>query len=430
MTTRIIKSTAVALIVIASAGLAKASSQSDQIAYQLGRLQFTNPASQSSAAILKQGQLAMATTTANAAKQVYVQGAVFPAAGPQSTNFQSQYYTATMAALTNPQTITIPSTVVTLANSKTVKVAGNLNPQLTTPAAVLQVAVATLPNYAPGWVSNAVAASLTSTWGKNTTSAQQTANAAKAASTALVAAAKLYPKGTVNVPASGLITNQKQVANAASAVAANAFNGLIANGQQNTNNIYSLAASLTTAAAAIQKTSSATGGFGNGSLGAEGLAAATQLAGSSTNSTLTLNPNSPLLTALVNGAGKSLGKNAQNITAFTYGVSQGILADYLFSGNVSAANAAALEASYYNNNKATIVNTILQATGQLSNTALQSTLTTTVNNAMGAFEGAYANYKNGVIASTAFAGIDGAAGINYFALLNGKGQALTDTSGL
>ena len=431
MTLSINKITAAAVLVIASAGLAKATSQSDLIAYQIGKQQLSP--TNSAAAFLKQGQLAMATTTANQAKQVYVLGATMPAC--QSSTFQSQYYNGTMATLTSPVTTNIPSTPVTLINTNTGKssvgkVKGNLSPALTTPVAVLGVAVKVLPNYAPGWVSNAVAQSLTSTWGSaKLTAAQRTSNASKAASTALVAAAKLYPKGTVNATAATFPTTQQGVANAASAVTANSFNGLIANSQLNTNNVQAVAVSLTSAAVAIQKSSS--GGFPNGALGAEGLATTTQLSGGYLNLADNTGNTSTLLSAMITGAGKSLGKNQGNITAFTYGVSQGLIANYLYTANIAGgANTTAGATSYKNANTATIVNYVLKATGLLSNSTYQASLTTTVNTAINALASAYTNFKSGASAATAYSLIDGAKGINYFALLNGQGTALTDTSGL
>jgi len=431
MTFPINKITAAALLVIASAGLAKATSQSDLIAYQIGQLQLPN--TNSAAAFLKQGQLAMATTTNNQAKQSYVLGATMPAC--QSSTFQSQYYNATMATLTSPVTTNIPLTPVTLTNTSTgkssvVKVSGKLNPTLTTPAAVLTIAVKALPNYAPGWVSNAVAQSLTTNWGSaKLTTAQRTSNASKAASTALVAAAKLYPKGTVNATAATFPTTQQGVANAASAVSANSFNGLIANSQLNTNNVQAVAVSLTSAAVAIQKSS--TGGFPNGALGAEGLATTTQLSGGYLNLADNTGNTSTLLSAMITGAGKSLGKNQGNITAFTYGLSQGLIANYLYTANIAGGDATTAGAtSYKNANTATIVNYVLKATGLLSNSFYQASLTTTVNTAINGLASAYTNFKNGTPAATAYSLIDGAKGINYFALLNGQGTALTDTSGL
>jgi hypothetical protein len=420
------KITTAAMLVIATTGLAKATTQSDLIAYQIGKQQLPN--TNSAAAFLKQGQLAMATTTANQAKQVYVLGATMPAC--QSSTFQSQYYNGTMATLTSPVTTNIVSTVVNLANGETTKVSGNLNPTLTTPAAVLTIAVKALPNYAPGWVSNAVAQSLTTNWGSaKLTTAQRTSNASKAASTALVAAAKLYPKGTVNATAATFPTTQQGVANAASAVTANSFNGLIANSQLNTNNVQAVAVSLTSAAVAIQKSS--TGGFPNGALGAEGLATTTQLSGGYLNLADNIGNTSTLLSAMITGAGKSLGKNQGNITAFTYGLSQGLIANYLYTANIAGGDATTAGAtSYKNANTATIVNYVLQATGLLSNSTYQTSLTTTVNTAINGLAGAYTNFKNGTPAATAYSLIDGAKGINYFALLNGQGTALTDTSGL
>ena len=405
---------------------ASATSQSDQIAYQIGKLQL--PPTNSAAAFLKQGQLAIATTSANQSTKIYVLGAVMPSV--TSSTYQNQYFNAVTSVLTNPVTLTIPRTVVTLSNLTTTAVTGTLSTTTITPNSVLQTALVFAPYNAPGWVSNAVASSLTSAWGKNTTAATQTANAASAAATALTAAAKL---NTANTPTG--LTNQNGVANAASAVTANAFNGLRAYGDNlstnnlTTNNIAKIATSLVKVAIGIQNKS--TQGFPNGALGAEGLASATQLSGGYLNLADNIGNTSSLLNALVTGAGKSLGKVQGNITAFTYGLSQGLVANYLYTANIAGGDATTAGAANYKEaNTATIVNYVLKATGLLSNSTYQASLTTTVNSAINTMAGAYSNFKSGTSAATAYSLIDGAKGINYFGLLNGVGTPVTDTVGL
>jgi len=293
---------AIALTTLATAMTASAASQqNNQLALQLGAIQlgYTTNSSwtntpQSLANALTQGNSALAATTTN--KYTTYVGTNSAATNnipvAQSSTFRAQLYAATLAALNTPVTntnryATIP---VSIYNSKTGRITTNkitsfgLNPKLTTPAAVVALATARIPDLAPGLISNAVASTLLVTnsafgvvfpvWGPqpsassvnkitsitNTqailslnekTAATQLNNAAAVAKAALTAAAKAYLTGTKQwaaVPKTGPASNSvylpnfstkaigptgnpqpvdlKGLANAAAAVAANAINGL------------------------------------------------------------------------------------------------------------------------------------------------------------------------------------------------------------
>ncbi|MFZ4716639.1 MAG: hypothetical protein ACOYMT_03765, partial [Chthoniobacterales bacterium] len=219
----------------------------DQIAIRLGATQLGYPSSYKpgtnalwDASALKQGQLALAATTANVGTTAFVVSPV--SAGytnptvvpnPQSTNFRTQYLAAVQSALTNPTLATIPKTTVKTFNPRTrtyvnvANVTGTLSPASTTPTLILNAVVADMPNYGPAIVSNAVAATMAGqtngqgifipVWGavpkptaanlkdqasintfNSKTASTQLSNAGKAASAALTAASKAYTKGTQN----------------------------------------------------------------------------------------------------------------------------------------------------------------------------------------------------------------------------------------
>jgi len=315
---------AIALTTLATAMTASAASQqNNQLALQLGAIQlgYTTNANWSNNAqllanALTQGNSALAATTTN--KYTTYVGTNSAATNnipvAQSSTFRAQLYAATLAALNTPVTntnryATIP---VSIYNSKTGRITTNktitsfgLNPKLTTPAAVVALATARIPDLAPGLISNAVASTLLVTnsafgvvypvWGPqpsassvskitsitNTqailtlnekTQATQLNNAAAAAKSSLTAAVKAYLAGTkqwaavpkTTGPASNSVylpnfsdkpigpTGNPQaidltgLANAAAAVAANAINGLGAintNGTTNTAGLYGKTAS-------------------------------------------------------------------------------------------------------------------------------------------------------------------------------------------
>ncbi|MEI6345463.1 MAG: hypothetical protein WCP41_08940, partial [Verrucomicrobiota bacterium] len=214
---------------------ASATSQSDQVAIQLGAIQLGYSGSvslltsQQQANALTQGNLALAATTANYSASVsagkFVTNATCP--NPQSSTFRVQLYTATVNALQYPVTNLsgISKLTVTYASGKTTIVTADLNPTKTTPDLVAGVSTAKVPNYGSSFASNAVAASLACTtntngivfpvWGVQPSSANvtkyannsyalnvttqkaQLATAGKAASAAMTAALKVYATGTV-----------------------------------------------------------------------------------------------------------------------------------------------------------------------------------------------------------------------------------------
>jgi len=310
------------------------SQQTTQIALQLGAIQLgytnsswmTNPQQLANAWV--QGTNALNATTTNKYAGYVVSGtnpAATNAPAAQTGNFRAQLYTATLKALGTPirytNTISPVNVVVkngnnNLLTTNTISSFG-FDPTLITTAQVLTVTTARVPNFGPGLVSNAVAASMlytTNQYGyiipvygpqpfitnlnnpvlvsqvNQTTAAKQLSNAAAAANAALIASAKAYLSGTTNwapAPVSGPTntnyyslylpnystsiigpTNNYQkpdligLANAAAAVSANAINGL---GAINTNssalygktasNVQSMTASLIAAAATYQTVS-------------------------------------------------------------------------------------------------------------------------------------------------------------------------------
>jgi hypothetical protein len=325
---------ALALIGILSAvegANAASTPEGDQIAIQLGAIQLNLKPSDLSIATnaanaLVQGQNAMALTLAKTSTQPYVlnyTNGAWPS--PQTVDFRLQYYNAVQAALTNPQSVTLSKvTVKTITGTgtrATSSVSATLAPSKTTPAAILQVASAAIPNRLPGLVQTAVAASMnyTTTNGVvvpvfGTANAQpkggltnaatrnvynqgqaaaQLLVATKAATTALTAACKAYPTGTANwagFPTNGTTTNPvlpnfstntlgqvgavnpdanqapdlTGLANAAAAVSANAIAALTNNPGsvkyfgQTVANVQTMTKTLITTAATYQPVSTAT----------------------------------------------------------------------------------------------------------------------------------------------------------------------------
>jgi hypothetical protein len=298
----------IALPSVAAVTSASAQTQPlNQIAIQLGAIQLgyvtngqafnvptnaTGPAATNLARALYQGQQALKATLSNSyASYVYTTNAqTGNAPVAQSSAFRAQLYTATLNALSVPQTYTsgISKVPVTSYNPKTGKITTNqvtilgITPTKTTASAILSAATARIPDLAPGLVSNAVsaAAAFTTNSGgvvlpifgpqpttaainsaisngtvpklNQTTAAKQLANADLAAKTALTATVKAYAAGTKQwaaFPKTGStatnaylpnfstkalaptsVNPQKPnllgLADAAAAVAANAINGL------------------------------------------------------------------------------------------------------------------------------------------------------------------------------------------------------------
>jgi hypothetical protein len=516
---------AAAAIFAGGASQAHATAAGDQIALRLGATQLGYPSSYSpgtnalwDASALKQGQLALAATTANVGTTAFVVSPVSPGytnptvvSNPQSTNFRTQYLAAVQSALTNPTLATIPKTTVKTFNPKTktyvnvANVTGTLSPASTTPTLILNAVVADMPNYGPAIVSNAVAATMAGqtngqgifipVWGavpkptaanlkdqasintfNSKTASTQLSNAGKAASAALTAASKAYTKGTQNwqgFPTTGNPTNtsylpnfgtkalgQKGLTNnqapnltgladTASAVAANAINGL---GNFNTNsatapygksatNVQFMTQQLIKAASAFQKSSTTviTGvpNYSSGSLGAASFGITTQVAGDqnvSWGSQASPDGFTLLLNGVVRGAVAAVGRTSPNLGAIAVGVAQGFTATYLqttYNANGSFVTLNQFLADNVSNNA---IAAAFQAAGVTGNALSQvsSNISSGVNNAWNAF-----NQVTGQWSLGGNINIAGAKGINLgntnngiTPLINGVGTPVTDTVGL
>jgi hypothetical protein len=517
-----------AVVAIVAGGASQAHATAvDQIAIRLGATQLGFPSSYTpgtnnlwDASALRQGQLALAATTANVNTTAFVVSPV--SAGytnptvvpnPQSTNFRTQYLAAVQSALTSPTLATIPKTTVKTFNPRTktyvnvANVTGTLSPASTTPTLILNSVVAKMPNFAPAIVSNAVAATMAGTTGTNgifipvwgavprptaanlsssnninlfnsRTASTQLSNAGKAASAALTAASKAYTRGTVNwqgwpatgatnpngyLPNFGVTTlgprggtgsqiqapNLTGLADTASAVAANAINGL---GNFNTNsatapygksatNVQFMTQQLIKAASAFQKSSTRviTGSpaYPTGSLGAASFGITTQVAGDqnvSWGSQASPDGFTLLLNGVVRGAVAAVGKTSPNLGAIAAGVAQGFTVTYLqttYNGNRSFVSLNQFLQENVNNNAIALAFAAAGVTGNSYNTVITS-ISSGVNNAWNAF-----NQDTGTWTLGGNINIAGAKGINLgntnsgiTPLINGVGTPVTDTTGL
>ena len=438
---------------------------------------------------------------------------------PQTSLYRSQYLSAVQNALANPTTATIPKQTVNTYNPVTKKfvpvanVTGALSPASTTPTLILQAVVADMPNFAPTIVSNAVAATMAGTNGNNgifyptwgavpkpsskdlssqaninlfnqKTAAAQLSNAGTAASKALTAACSAYAKGTVNWAAfpstgnptnptylpnfgtttlgqKGLTNNQipnlTGLANAASAIAASAINGLgVGTGTTNVgvlygqtqSNVTSMTTALLKAAASFQATSTknntaaGTSFYTYGSISAAAFGDVTQVAGSNNYyATTSINdgPNDAVSTALlnsvINGAVSAVKSSLSNVQAVASGVAQGFLATYLFTttNSPSSLTNSSWLTQYKQDNTSFINSVIQRAYGKTS-----TDFTGTINGQLDKFFTDYQAFAaSGYTNRTVFANVAGAAGINLattnnalIPLFNGVGRPVTDTTGL
>jgi hypothetical protein len=422
----------------------------------------------------------------------------------QSGYFKMQVYNSTLFALSSPVTytnsITPQNVVVTNPVSHTVSTSTistfGFTPQATTPSAILSLATARVPDMSPGLISNAVAASMKyttnskgvilplfgpqpsassiSSAGTNPTliyqlnqrtAATLLSNAQRSASTAMVAALAYYPNGTqqwVGINTAGVAkqnmylpnfsttllgsSNNTQapnltgIANAASAVAANAINGLGAfnlatNAStanlfgKTSNNVQALTQQLVAVVASYQTISTSTvkinnqtysgfsvNGMEEGALGAASFGLVTQVAGTNASNWNTA-ANKSLLNAVVAGAVQA---SPVNVPAIAIGVAQGFYATYL----KTAVGTPISEALFISNNTSAITTSFLNAHASTSYNGI--TLSNTI---VSAFQDLYTKYTNGN-----FAAIAGAKGVNMstnnLGVLNGIGTPVTDTIGL
>ena len=432
-----------------------------------------------------------------------------PMPAPQTDAYRSQYYAAVQNALNAPQVATINKQNVTTFNpkSKSIVVVKNvtatLNPTLTTPTLVLQAAIADMPNYALGLVNSAVAATMAGSmtngvfipvWGavpkpsaailasetklnsfNQKTASTQLTNAGKAASAALTATCKAYAKGTVNwqgwpsngvtnangyLPNFGTTTNGPKggtvsqiqtpnltgLADSASAVAANAINGL---GAFNTNssalygktqaNVQSITQQLITAAKAFQKTSTTTVGntpfYASGALGASSFGITAQVSGDQNESwggQATPDSFTLLLNGVVRGAVTAVGKTqSAYINAIAVGVAQAFTSAYLQTTYNANGTFVTLNQFLQDNvNNSSIAGAFIAA-GASSTlfSGANNPISVGVNQAWNSF-----NQTNGTwnLAQYPMAGAKGVnlqlGGTN--ALINGVGTPVTDTVGM
>lgn len=504
----------------------------DQIAIRLGATQLGYPSSYTigtnpvwDASALRQGQLALAATTANVNTTAFVVSPVTPGntnrtvpPNPQSATFRSQYLAAVQSALTSPTTRALTNVSVVTLNPTTGRfatnrVTGTLSPASTTPTLILNSVVAKMPNFGPAIVSNAVAATMAGTIGTNgifiptwgaapkpskanlsssnninlfnsRTASTQLSNAGKAASAALTAASKAYTKGTVNwqgFPTTGNPTNTSYLpnfgtttlgqkgltnnqipnltglANAASAVAANAINGLgVGTGTTNAgvlygqtqSNVASMTTALMKAAATFQATSTKNNtAAGNnfytyGSISAAAFGSVTQVAGTNNYyAAVNLNdgPNDAVSSLLVNsvitGAVSAVKNSLPNVNAVASGVAQGFLATYLFTTtNAPSSMTNNVWLADYKTANTTFLNSAIQrAYGKTT-----TDFTGVINGQLDKFFTDYQSYVgSGMTNRMVFANVAGAAGINLattnsslLPLFNGIGTPVTDTTGL
>ncbi len=404
----------------------------------------------------------------------------------------------------NPKT----RTYVNVAN-----VTATLSPATTTPTLILQSVVAKMPNFASAIISNTVAANMAGsnttisgyqifipTWGKvpaptksnlssqanvnlfnQKTASAQLANANTAASKALAAACVAYANGTVDWAAfpktgnptnppylpnfgtttlgqKGLTNNQVNnlygLANAASAIAASAINGLgVGTGSTNAEVLYgqtqSNVASMTSAmvkavSTTIQSTSiNAKTPAGNnfytyGAISAEVFGEVTQLSGTNNYFAGTLVGSSVanyLLQSVITGACSVVKTSIPNLNAVASGVAQGFLAAYLFTttNSPSSMTNATWLSDYETANTGTLNSAIEKASGKTT-----TDFSPVINQQLSKLFTDYQNYASSGMTNRAyFNNVAGAAGINLATtnialvpLFNGVGSPVTDTTGL
>ncbi len=515
---------------------ASATQPVNQVALQLGAIQlgyvtngqaFNVPSGTTNTVLLQemanalfQGNQALLATTSNSYTQ-YVSGIATNSTNTpvaQSQQFRNQLYTATLNALSNPETYTngVSTEKVVSINLKTGKKTTNSvtifgqNPALTTATAVTAVATARVPDLGPGFAKEAVAASMafttnsagvvfpifgaqpaTASVNKATnaqavltlnekTAATQITAASAVAKASLAAAVKAYLTGTkqwAKVPSTGPATNGVYLpnfsakpigptgnpqpanltglANAASAVAANAINGLGAintNSATNTaglygqtySNVLSLSKALTQAAAAVQATSTSASvqtKYPSGAIGAETLGLITQVSGVNDSEWATA-ASAQIMDGIVKGAVLAVGVTSANLNAVATGICQGFYATYLETFVPSVGQLVPLNPSQFagtananNKNNASDIIAAFKLAGvtptELTKLGLNSAqITTYFNNVSVAISsgntntGAWANTISGA------KGVNLGVGTNTTPLLNGVGSPVTDTIGL
>lgn len=493
---------AVLAAAILSMGAAKADQASDQVAVQLGAIQLnillgpaTTPEDLSKALVQGRNVLASlnrgTTSKPNNGLKPYVIGATFPtnAADIQSPTLQGQILHATQNAIENPITLPFPtpvkSQVSTLdpvtGKTKVVSVTLNsnsFNAKKTKASTIFSYASKKIPNFGPGLVQDAVAGAFagqgTPVFGYtgNTPAkvlSAQLADAGKIAGLAMSTALKGYKTGTANwagVPRTGIVTgvpylpnfsskplpsssvdvtlqqpaNLGGISEAASAVAANAINGLgntVAGSYGKTgDNVQSLTRAIIKGAVRFQKTSLGAGSNTTiGAIGGASLGLTAQVAGDQNFDWGSTVGGADATTAILNGVvAGALKASKSNAYYIAYGIVQGFAGTYIKTmenaslsiGTLAAfitENSGDIDAAFTlaNNNRAVLFKNQSQSTVP----DVVSAAVTDVWNAFG--------YNNlGVLDPSArnIGSLTGADGINLFGVVNGVGLPVTDTVGL
>ena len=452
-------------------GSARATQQGDQVAIQLGAIQLginlgtATPQQQANA--LFQGR-AVLSARVSAKSLVQTAAGNFTVSDVQTTAFQNQIYAATQLALSSPVTITISKQPVSLSNGRSAVVSAVLTPKKTTASAILAHSLARIPNYGPSLVQTAVQNAFAGLDQpvfnyRGTTAAKiqtaQLADAGRAAGLALRAALRPYAAGTQNwagVPRTGPVlmtrylpnfgltslprtgsnvqaSNLIGISSAASAISANAINGLGSiNGLygKTAANVQSLVQALVAGSASFQRTSTSNGASSVGAIGGSTLGITAQLAGvDNSNWGISVAPNdtNAILQAIVTGAVRA---SRVNFTAIAAGVVQGFTGTYLTTK--LAANAIST-ADFKTANTADILNSFINAgavkLGSAAATNLQAFIGASIDATYTAFGYNSSGINDGSI-TPAIGTLTGAPGISNFALVNGVGSPVTDTVGL
>lgn len=237
------------------------------------------------------------------------------------------------------------------------------------------------------------------------------------------------PRTGSNVQASNLIG----ISSAASAVSANAINGLGSiNGLygKTAANVQALVQSLVSGSAGFQRISTSNGASSVGAIGGSSLGIVAQLAGvdnSNWGISVTPNDTNAVLQAIVSGAVRA---SRANFTAIAAGVVQGFTGTYLTTK--LAANAISTD-DFKTANTADILNSFIKAgavkLGSTAAASLQTFIGSAIDTTYTAFGYNAAGINDGSI-TPAIGTLTGAPGIRNFGLVNGVGTPVTDTVGL
>lgn len=414
----------------ASALAQQATQQSDQVAIQLGALQLgiadiATATPQQQANALYQGRAALRASETNFNLNNFVLGATCPA--PQSPEFRAQLETAVQNALANPVNIEV-SGRVSLVSGRSVRIGARLNPSATKASAILEFALARIPNTAPGLVINSIEAAVAVPQ-KFGTPGTGLADANRLAQLAMERALKTYVTGTrqwgpVSAtppslpnfdrrPVNGVPPSRNGLMDAAAAVAANAINAL-GTLKSDPDAVAGLTASLMSGAARFQRTSqmpaSGVAMRYGGTTSASATALVAQVAGVAQGDWSTAT-NVDLLNAIVAGAMKTA---KVHLLPIAYGVAAGFAGTYVATGGSVGSfdiNAAAADIlSSFRSSKA------IKSSNQANVSAA-----ILLGLQVGLDQTNWSNPANGIA---------GIGGIENFTVVNGGGTPLTDTVGL